>query len=91
MKRLVLLAFLGLVALVAAPLAAAGATPRVLAIHFSDDVNPVSQDWLNSELDRAADDGYDAAVIVLDTPGGLNESMRKIVAKELSVKVPVVV
>jgi membrane-bound serine protease (ClpP class) len=90
-KRLVLLAFLAAAAIAAGPAAAGGDTPRVLAIHFSDDVNPVSQDWLNSQLDRAADDGYDAAVIVLDTPGGLDESMRKIVAKELSVKVPVVV
>jgi membrane-bound serine protease (ClpP class) len=86
MKRLVLLAFL--VAAACAP--AAGAEPRVLAIHFQDDVNPVSQDWLNSQLDRAAREDYDAAVIVLDTPGGLSESMRKIVAKELSVDVPVI-
>ena len=35
--------------------------------------------------------GYDAAVIVLDTPGGLEESMRKIVQKELSLKIPVIV
>jgi membrane-bound serine protease (ClpP class) len=62
----------------------------VLEIHFKEDVNPVTQDWLNSQLDRAAKDHYDAAVIVLDTPGGLDEAMRKIVAKELSVKVPVV-
>ena len=86
MKRLVLLAFL--VAAACAP--AASAAPRVVAIHFEDDVNPVSQDWLNAQLDRAAREDYDAAVIVLDTPGGLSESMRKIVAKELSVDVPVI-
>src|SRR3954452_24358517 len=85
MKRVILLAFL--VAAACAP--AAGATPRVLAIHFEEDVNPGTQDWLNAQLDRAAQEKYDAAVIVLDTPGGLSESMRKIVAKELSVKVPV--
>jgi membrane-bound serine protease (ClpP class) len=86
-KRLALLVVLA--AAVAAP--AAHAAPRVLAIHFKDDVNPVTQDWLNGQLDRAVDDHYDAAVIVIDTPGGLDESMRKIVAKELSVHVPVVV
>jgi membrane-bound serine protease (ClpP class) len=86
-KRLVLLVLLAAAAV--AP--AANAAPRVLAIHFDDDVNPISQDWLNEQLDRAADEHYDAAVIVLDTPGGLDESMRKIVAKELSVRVPVVV
>jgi membrane-bound serine protease (ClpP class) len=91
-KRLLLLASAALLA-AAALTAGAGAasTPRVLAIHFTADVNPVTQNWLNSELDRAQKDGYSAAVIVLDTPGGLEESMRKIVQKELSLKIPVIV
>ena len=63
----------------------------MLAIHFTEDVNPVTQGWLNSQLDRAQKDGYSAAVIVLDTPGGLEDSMRKIVQKELSLKIPVIV
>jgi membrane-bound serine protease (ClpP class) len=63
----------------------------VLAIHFDTDVNPVTQDWLNHELDTAQNGGYAAAVIVLDTPGGLEDSMRKIVQKELSLRVPVIV
>jgi membrane-bound serine protease (ClpP class) len=71
--------------------AAAAAPPRVLAIHFDAEVNPVTQDWLNNKLDRAAKGHYAAAVIVLDTPGGLSESMRKIVQKELAVGVPVIV
>jgi len=86
-KISLVLAFL--VAAVAAP--GALATPRVLAIHFTSDVNPVTQDWLNSQLSRAERDRYAAAVIVLDTPGGLEESMRKIVQKELDVRVPVIV
>jgi membrane-bound serine protease (ClpP class) len=71
--------------------ASAAAAPRVLAIHFSQDVNPVTQDWLNHELGHAESHGYSAAVIVLDTPGGLEESMRKIVQRELSLKIPVIV
>src|SRR5262249_55317919 len=72
-------------------LAAPAAQPRVLAIHFTSDVNPVTQDWLNGRLSYAASHGYAAAVIVLDTPGGLEESMRKIVQRELSLPIPVVV
>jgi membrane-bound serine protease (ClpP class) len=87
MKRLLLAGFL---LLFAAPSGAAAAN-RVLAIHFSQDVNPVTQDWVNGQLDHAQSHGYDAAVIVLDTPGGLEESMRKIVQKELSLKIPVIV
>jgi membrane-bound serine protease (ClpP class) len=95
MRRLLLLA--GGVVLLAAALtatgapAAAGPGPRVLAIHFTSDVNPVTQSWLNSELNRAQKGGYSAAVIVLDTPGGLEDSMRKIVQKELALQIPVIV
>ena len=63
----------------------------MLAIHFDTDVNPVTQDWLNHELGRAQSGGYAAAVIVLDTPGGLEDSMRKIVQRELSLRIPVIV
>jgi membrane-bound serine protease (ClpP class) len=63
----------------------------VLAIHYTADVDPVTQDWLNHELGVAQSHGYAAAVIVLDTPGGLEDSMRKIVARELSLKIPVIV
>jgi membrane-bound serine protease (ClpP class) len=86
-KRLLLAVFFLALALPAS----AAAAPRVLAIHFSEDVNPVTQDWLNHELGHAESHGYSAAVIVLDTPGGLEESMRKIVQRELSLKIPVVV
>jgi membrane-bound serine protease (ClpP class) len=71
--------------------AGAQARPKVLAIHFDAEVNPVTQDWLNSQLTRAQDNGYSTAVILLDTPGGLQESMRKIVQRELSLRIPVVV
>ena len=83
---LVVLAFAAL----AVPSAAA-APPRVLAIHFDEEVNPATQSYLDHQLDRAAKHRYDAAVILLDTPGGLSESMRKIVQAELSSRVPVVV
>ena len=71
---------------------AAAATPRVLAIRFGPDleVNPVTQSYLNHQLDEAAKH-YDAAVILLDTPGGLSSSLRLIYQKELSLRVPVIV
>jgi membrane-bound serine protease (ClpP class) len=76
-------------AALAAP--AAAATPHVTAIHFAAEVNPVTQDWLNHRLQDAADRHDAAAVILLDTPGGLSESMRKIVQKELSLPIPILV
>jgi membrane-bound serine protease (ClpP class) len=63
----------------------------VLAVEFDNDVNPVTQDYLNDEIARANKDHYDAVAILMDTPGGLSESMRKIVKAELASKVPVIV
>jgi membrane-bound serine protease (ClpP class) len=71
--------------------AAASSKPRVLAIHFELEVNPVTSSYLDHQLDQAQKDGYNAAVIVLDTPGGLSESMRTIVKNELRSKIPVIV
>jgi membrane-bound serine protease (ClpP class) len=79
-----------LVAALAVPALASAATPRVLAIHFELEVNPVTSSYLDHELHRAQKGGYDAAVIVIDTPGGLSESMRKIVKTEIGSRIPVI-
>lgn len=87
--RKLLVAALALAAL-AAPQAAAAA-PRVLAVHFDLEVNPATQSYLSRQIERAAHDHYDAVAILLDTPGGLSESMRKIVQSELASTIPVIV
>jgi membrane-bound serine protease (ClpP class) len=80
-------------ALILAGTAGAATRPRVLAIQFGPDleINPVTQGYLTHQLSRAADDHYDAAVIVLDTPGGLSTSMKTIYNAELNAKLPVIV
>src|ERR1700747_128455 len=72
---------------------AGAAAPRVLAIRFGPDleVNPVTADYVDHELDQAVAGGYDAAVIELDTPGGLSTSLRDIYQKELALRIPVIV
>jgi membrane-bound serine protease (ClpP class) len=86
------LAAIGLSALVL-PASASASRPRVLAIRFGPDleVNPVTKDYVDHQLDEAAAHKYDAAVIELDTPGGLSTSLRSIYQKELSLKIPVIV
>ena len=80
-------------ALLLAGSAGAASGKRVLAIRFGPDleVNPVTQDYLTSKLSDAAKKGYAAAVILLDTPGGLSTSMKTIYTAELSAKLPVIV
>jgi membrane-bound serine protease (ClpP class) len=64
---------------------------QVLAVHLDNDINPVTQDYLEDAIERAENEGYEAVVILLDTPGGLSSSMRGIVKRFLAATVPVVV
>jgi membrane-bound serine protease (ClpP class) len=65
--------------------------PRVLAVHLDNDINPVTQEYVEGQVDRAEDGNYNAIVLVLDTPGGLGSSMRGIVKRFLAATVPVIV
>jgi membrane-bound serine protease (ClpP class) len=91
MKRALLVVLASLVFVAGA--SGASSRPRVLAITFGPDleINPVTQGYLTSQLSRAANDNYAAAVILLDTPGGLSTSMKTIYQAELASKVPVIV
>jgi membrane-bound serine protease (ClpP class) len=84
-------AFLVGLVLLACAAPASAARPRVLAVHFATEVNPVTQDYVTHEIAHANKAGYDAVAIVLDTPGGLSESMRKIYQAELASRIPVIV
>jgi membrane-bound serine protease (ClpP class) len=90
-KSRALRALLAAFAVAAVAPAAHAATPRVLAVEFDNDVNPVTADYVIDEIDRANDDKYSAVVILLDTPGGLSESMKDIYQAELASKIPVIV
>ena len=91
-KRLALRAlFLSLLVLGATAAPAGAATPRVLTVEFANDVNPVTADYVTSQIDRANREHYDAIVIELDTPGGLSTAMKDIYQAELNSKVPVIV
>jgi membrane-bound serine protease (ClpP class) len=94
MKRALLIALAALASLAFVGGAPGASTqPRVLAITFGPDleINPVTQGYLTHQLSRAADDHYDAAVILLDTPGGLSTSMKTIYQAELASTIPVIV
>ena len=88
--------FCASILLVAVLALAGGATaqetvPRVLAVELENDINPVTQEYVTDAIERGEREGYDAVVIQLDTPGGLDSAMREIIKKELDADVPVVV
>ena len=78
-------------AAVATPSLAATDGNRVLAIELDNDINPVTRAFVEQQIERANDGGYDAVVILLDTPGGLVDSMEDIVKAELGSRIPVIV
>ena len=77
--------------LVPAAAFAAPSQPRVLAVEFDNDVNPVTADYVIDQIERANKENYNAVVILLDTPGGLASAMKDIYEAELASKVPVIV
>jgi len=64
--------------------------PRVLAVHLDNDINPVTQEYLENAIERGEDEEFDAVIVILDTPGGLSSSMRGIVKRFLASTVPVI-
>ncbi|NNM81326.1 MAG: nodulation protein NfeD [Burkholderiales bacterium] len=67
-----------------------GAEP-VLVIPVSGAISPATSDFISSGLTKAENEGFQLAVIELDTPGGLDSSMRSIIRKILASPVPVAV
>lgn len=64
---------------------------KVVAITVDGVINPVSAEFIEKNISRASDMNAGALVIELDTPGGLDTSMRSIVKAIIGSRVPVVV
>jgi membrane-bound serine protease (ClpP class) len=61
------------------------------SLELSGTIDPATEKWLGDALDEAADEEATLAIIRLDTPGGLNDSLREMVKDMLAAPVPVVV
>jgi membrane-bound serine protease (ClpP class) len=73
-----------------APPAQAAPSP-VATIEIEGAINPVTLRLVGLAIDRAQAERAQALVIQLDTPGGLERSMRAIVQRMLNAEVPVIV
>jgi membrane-bound serine protease (ClpP class) len=63
---------------------------RVLVMRLEGVISPVTAELLGSAVDRAEREGYRALVIEIDTPGGLETSMREMVKRILSSRIPII-
>jgi membrane-bound serine protease (ClpP class) len=72
---------------------ASGAHPARFAysLELSGDISPATSAWVNHALDEAADQNATVAIVRLDTPGGLDSSLRDIVKDILAAPMPVIV
>jgi membrane-bound serine protease (ClpP class) len=73
--------------------AAADLAPRrfVDVAPFDGPITPVATEYLTARMQQAALRGAAALVVALDTPGGLDASMRDIIKAMLAADVPVIV
>jgi membrane-bound serine protease (ClpP class) len=70
------------------------ASEMPLPIHVlsvADVINPVSAEYITESLKAAIQQGAQALIIQLDTPGGLDKSMRLIIKEMLNSSIPVIV
>src|SRR5512142_1485393 len=73
----------------AAPSSRAPGPPRVLTATVDGAITLGTAEYLDATLARARDEGFDAVLVELDTPGGDLESTRQIVRRMLECRVPV--
>ncbi|NLH39124.1 MAG: nodulation protein NfeD [Elusimicrobia bacterium] len=64
---------------------------NVLVATYSGVIIPVAAEYIGSAVDKLNSEDFDLMVLQLDTPGGLDASMREIIKKMLASKKPVVV
>ncbi|MBA2524051.1 MAG: nodulation protein NfeD [Solirubrobacterales bacterium] len=95
MKRALSTLFGALAILVLAVVVPASAqttdSETIPSIELSGEISPATEAWIGHALDQAADEGAPLAIIRLDTPGGLDSSLREIVKDMIAAPMPVVV
>ncbi|HET6266777.1 MAG TPA: nodulation protein NfeD [Acidobacteriota bacterium] len=64
---------------------------EIVRIDLNGVIQPVAAQYVSHGIDHAAERHASLVVVVLETPGGLSESMRTIITKILNSPVPVVV
>jgi membrane-bound serine protease (ClpP class) len=68
---------------------AATAPPQVVELRLTGVVDPFMASYLQRSIEQANTDGDAAVLITIDTPGGLDSSMRTIIKAILASKIPV--
>lgn len=66
-------------------------TPEIMVIKVDGVINPARAEFVVKAIKKANDKGYSLIIMELDTPGGLDTSMRSIIKEMVGSTAPVVV
>ena len=91
LKIIRFLLLLGLLTTASIAIEAQAATTTVDVLDVKGAINPVLVDYIKRGIDHAEESTATACIIQLDTPGGLDTSMRAIIQDIVNAQVPVVV
>src|SRR5438128_827786 len=90
--RILRLAWLVLgVATALLPVHAAAAAPHIEQADLNGDINTITASYIGASVSRAEADHADALLVILNTPGGISNSMDDIVTSLVNSTVPVIV
>jgi len=64
---------------------------QVMIIRVEDAISPASARFMVQSIEKARDQKAECLIIEMDTPGGLDQSMRQVIKAIMASKVPVVV
>ncbi len=70
--------------------ALAAARPTVLELRLTGVVDPFMASYVRRGIEQASADGDAAVLLTIDTPGGLDSSMREITTAILNARVPII-
>ncbi|MEO0115719.1 MAG: nodulation protein NfeD, partial [candidate division WOR-3 bacterium] len=67
-----------------------GQTNEIWLLRFTGPIGPVSAKYIVTGIEKAQKEKAQCVILVMDTPGGLDESMREIVKAILNASTPIV-
>ena len=91
MIKAVPILLLGLLAIFSGAVAAQTSGPTITVLDVDGTINPIVVEYLERGIEQAEQESASALIIQMDTPGGLDTSMREIIQLMDGAKIPIVV